>query len=69
MENTEKVLCLAVQLNVLFEKLKGTIFNFIELLPSPEEIENANEILCKQNSRVTEIQNIVKNYFEASSKA
>ena len=48
LENTEKVLCLTKQLNVIFEKLKGTIFNFIELSLSPEEIENANEILCEQ---------------------
>ena len=67
-ENTEKVLCLTEQLNVIFEKLKGTIFNFIELSPSPEEIENANEILCEQNSRVIKIQNIVKNFFETSPK-
>ena len=60
MENTEKVLCLAEQLNVIFEKLKGTIFNFIELSPSQEEIENANEILCEQSSRVIEIQNMSK---------
>ena len=60
MENTEKVLYLTVQLNVIFEKLKGTIFNFIELSPSQEEIENANEILCEQSSRVTEIQNMSK---------
>ena len=68
MENTKKVLCLAEQLNVIFEKLKGTIFNFIELLPSIEEIENAIEILCEQNSIVIKIQSIVKNYFETSSK-
>ena len=68
LENTEKVLCLTEQLNVIFEKLKGTIFNFIELSLSPEEIENANEILCEQNSRVIEIQNIVENYFETSPK-
>ena len=68
MENTEKVLCLAEQLNVIFEKLKGTIFNFIELLPSIEEIKNAIEILCEQNSIVIKIQSIVKNYFETSSK-
>ena len=59
-----KWFCWAVQLNVIFEKLKDTIFSFIELLPSPEEIENANEILCKQNCRVIEIQNIVENYFK-----
>ena len=74
MENTEKVLCLTEQLNVIFEKLKGTNFNFIELSSSPEEIEmkfewkNANEILYEQNSRVIEIQNIVENYVETSSK-
>ena len=68
LENTEKALCLTEQLNVIFEKLKGTIFNFIELSPSPEEIENANEILCEQNSRVIKIQNIVKNFFETSPK-
>ena len=68
MENTEKILCLADQLNVIFEKLEGTIFNFIELLPFPEEIENANEILCEQNSRAIEIQSNVENYFETSSK-
>ena len=50
LENTEKALCLTEQLNVIFEKLKGTIFNFIELSPSPEEIEKrmkffANNIL------------------------
>ena len=66
MENTEKVLCLADQLNVNFEKLEGTIFNFIELSPFPEEIENANEILCEQNSRAIEIQSNVENYFETS---
>ena len=60
MENTEKVLYLTVQLNLIFEKLKGTIFNFIELSPSQEEIENANEILCEQSSRVIEIQNMSK---------
>ena len=60
LENTEKVLYLTVQLNVIFEKLKGTIFNFIELSPSQEEIENANEILCEQSSRVIEIQNMSK---------
>ena len=60
MENTEKVLYLTVQLNVIFEKLKGTIFNFIELSSSQEEIENANEILCEQSSRVIEIQNMSK---------
>ena len=42
LETTEKVLCLTEQLDVIVEKLKGTIFNFIELLPFPEEIENAN---------------------------
>ena len=68
LENTEKVLFLTEQLNVIFEKLKGAIFNFIELSSSPEETENANEILCEQNSRVIEIQNIVENYFETSSK-
>ena len=47
---------------------KGYIFNFIELSRYPEEIENANEILCEQDSRVIEIQNIVKNYFETSFK-
>ena len=57
MENTEKILC-----------LEGTIFNFIELSPFPEEIENANEILCEQNSRAIEIQSNVENYFETSSK-
>ena len=61
LENTEKVLCLTEQLNVIFEKLKGTIFNFTELSPSPEEIENANEIFCEQNSRVIKFQNILKN--------
>ena len=69
MGNTEKALCLTEQLNVIFEKLKDTIFNFIELSPFVEEIENANEILCEQNSRVIKIQNIVENYFEISSKA
>ena len=69
MENTEKVLCLTEQLNVIFKKLKGTIFNFIELSLSTEEIENANEILCGQSSRVIEVQNIVENYFETSSKS
>ena len=49
-------------------KLKGTIFNFIELSPSPEEIENANEILCEQNFRVIEIQNTVENYLETLPK-
>ena len=68
LENTEKVLHFTEQLNVIFKKLKGTIFNFIELSPSPEEIENVKEILCEQNSRVIEIQNIVENYFEISSK-
>ena len=67
-ENTEKVLCLTEQINVIFEKLKGTIFNFIELSPSPEETENANETLCEQNSTVIKIQNIVKNFFETSPK-
>ena len=61
MENTEKVLRLTEQLNVIFEKLKGTNFNFIELSSSPEEIENANEILCEENSRVIVIQNFVEN--------
>ena len=68
MENTEKVLRLTEQLNVIFEKLKGTNFNFIELSSSPEEIENANEILCEENSRVIVIQNFVENYVETSSK-
>ena len=68
LENTEMVLCLTEQLNVMFKKLKGTTFNFIELSPSPEEIENVNEILCEQNSRVIEIQSIVENCFEISSK-
>ena len=54
------------QLNVIFKKLKGNIFNFIELTPSPKEIENMNEIFCEQNSRVIKIQNIVQNYFETS---
>ena len=68
MENTEKVLCLTEQLNVTFEKLKGTVSNFVELSPSPKEIKNADEMLCQQTSRVIEIQNIVENYFETSSK-
>ena len=37
-------------------------------MPSPEEIENVNEILCEQSSRVIEIQNIVVNYFGTSSE-
>ena len=64
MEKTEKVLCFAEYFKVIFEKLKSTIFNFIELSPSLEEIENANEILCKQNFRVIEVYNIIKSYFE-----
>ena len=60
---------MADHLNFKSEKLKGTIFDFIEeLLPSPEEIKNANGIICKQNSRVIEIQNIVEKYFETSFK-
>ena len=44
----------------MFKNLKGTIFNFIKLSHSPEEID--------QNSRVAEIQNIVKNCFKTLSK-
>ena len=50
LKNTKKVLCLAKQLNFILEKLIGTIFNFIWLSASPEEIENANKILYKENS-------------------
>ena len=52
-ENTEKVLFLVEQLNVIFVKLKDAIFNSIELWLSPEEIENANEILCDKNSELS----------------
>ena len=38
-------------------------------MPSPEEIENANEIFCGQSSKVLEIQNIIENYFETSTKS
>ena len=69
LENTEKVLCLAEQINIIFGKLKGIIFNFIELSSCPKEIENANKILCKQNFRVIEIQNTVENYLETLSKS
>ena len=48
------------QLNVIFEKLKSTIFNFTELSPSLEEIENANQILCKQNSIAIEVRTLSK---------
>ena len=61
LQNSKKILYLAHLLNVIFEKLKSTIFSFIELLQSPEK--NANEILCKQNSSVIEDQNVVENYF------
>ena len=48
------------QLNVIFEKLKSTIFNFTELSPSLEEIENANQILCEQNSIAIEVRTLSK---------
>lgn len=48
---------------------ESTTFNLIEISPSPEEIENANEILWEKDSRVIKIQNVVENYFEKSSKA
>ena len=60
---------MAKQINISLGKLKETIFNFIELSPSPEEIENANEILCEQNFRVIEIHNTVENYLETLSKS
>ena len=48
------------QLNVIFEKLKSTIFNFTELSPSLEEIENANQILCERNSIAIEVRTLSK---------
>ena len=51
---------MAKQLNGIFEKLKSTIFNFTELSPSLEEIENANEILCEQSSIVIEVRTLSK---------
>ena len=48
------------QLNVIFEKLKSTIFNFTDLSPSLEEIENANQILCEQNSIAIEVRTLSK---------
>ena len=49
LENTE-VLRFYVWLSnfVILKKLKG----FIEVLLSPEEKENANEIICEEDSRV-----------------
>ena len=49
LENTE-VLRFYVWLSnfVIFKKLKG----FIEVSLSPEERENANEIICEEDSRV-----------------
>ena len=46
LEHTEKVSCFAEQLNIILKKIESIVFNFfttfIELRPSPQEIENAN---------------------------
>ena len=60
LENTEKVLYLTVQLNVISEKLKGTIFNFIELSPSQEEIEMRTKFFANKVLELSKFRTLSK---------